>query len=112
MGNPSEGKLIRIFIDEADKYKGKPLYEEIIRLAKEELLAGATAIKGFMGFGLKHHMHTSKFLRLSDNLPIIIEIIDTEEKINLFLPKLEGIVKEGLITTEKANIVILHPEIE
>jgi len=111
MGMSQEGQLLRIFIDEADKHKGKPLYEEIIRFAKEQKMAGATAVKGFMGFGYKNHMHTSKFLRLSDNLPIIIEIVDTQDKINLFLPQLKEIIKEGLITTEKANVIMYRPEI-
>jgi uncharacterized protein len=103
---PAEGKLLRIFIGEADKYNGKPLYEEIVLLAKKNSLAGATAIKGFMGFGCKSHMHTTKLLRLSEDLPIIIEIVDSEEKISQFLPFLDDMVKEGLITIEKANVVM------
>ncbi|MDD5730984.1 MAG: DUF190 domain-containing protein [Candidatus Omnitrophica bacterium] len=103
---PAEGKLLRIFIGEADRWEGKPLYEEIILLAKKNSMAGATAIKGFMGFGCKSHMHTAKLLRLSEDLPIIIEIVDSEEKINAFLPFLDEMVKEGLITLEKANVVM------
>jgi len=103
---PAEGKLLRIFIGEADKWNGKPLYEEIILLAKKNALAGATAIKGFMGFGCKSHMHTAKLLRLSEDLPVIIEIVDSEEKIARFLPVLDEMVKEGLITIEKANVVM------
>ena len=103
---PADGKLLRIFIGEADKWNGKPLYEEIIFLAKRNSMAGATAIKGFMGFGCKSHMHTAKLLRLSEDLPIIIEIVDSEEKINQFLPFLDKMVKEGLITIEKANVVM------
>jgi hypothetical protein len=103
---PADGKLLRIFIGEADKYNGKPLYEEIILLAKKTKLAGATAIKGFMGFGCKSHMHTANLLRLSEDLPIIIEIVDSEEKINQFIPQLDVMVKEGLITLEKANVVM------
>jgi uncharacterized protein len=103
---PAEGKLLRIFIGEADKWKGKPLYEEIVLLAKKNSMAGATAIKGFMGFGCKSHMHTAKLLRLSEDLPIIIEIVDSEDKINNFLPFLDEMVKEGLITIEKANVVM------
>ncbi|MFA5059793.1 MAG: DUF190 domain-containing protein [Candidatus Omnitrophota bacterium] len=103
---PADGKLLRIFIGEADKWQGKPLYEEIIYLAKKEKMAGATAIKGFMGFGCKSHLHTAKLLRLSEDLPIIIEIVDSEEKINQFLPHLDEMVKEGLITLEKANVVM------
>ncbi len=103
---PADGKLLRIFIGEADKWNGKPLYEEIVLLAKKNSMAGATAIKGFMGFGCKSHMHTTKLLRLSEDLPIIIEIVDSEEKINRFLPFLDEMVKEGLITIEKANVVM------
>lgn len=103
---PTEGKLLRIFIGESDKWQGKPLYEEIIYLARKKGMAGATAIKGFMGFGCKSHMHTTKLLRLSEDLPIIIEIVDSEEKINQFIPSLDEMVKEGLITLEKANIIM------
>lgn len=103
---PADGKLLRIFIGEADKWNGKPLYEEIVLLAKKNGLAGATAIKGFMGFGCKSHMHTTKLLRLSEDLPVIIEIVDSEEKVNAFIPLLDAMVKEGLITLEKANVII------
>ena len=103
---PADGKLLRIFIGEADKWQGTPLYEEIILRAKKQGMAGATAIKGFMGFGCKSHMHTTKLLRLSEDLPVVIEIVDSEEKISAFLPQLDDIVKEGLITLEKANIVM------
>ena len=103
---PADGKLLRIFIGEADKWNGKPLYEEIIFLAKKNGLAGATAIKGFMGFGCKSHMHTTKLLRLSEDLPIVIEIVDSEDKIGQFVPLLDEMVKEGLITLEKANVLM------
>jgi len=103
---PADGKLLRVFIGEADRWQGKPLYEEIIRLARQEGMAGATAIKGFMGFGCKSHMHTAKILRLSEDLPIVVEMVDSEEKINGFLPRLDAMVKEGLITLEKANVIL------
>ncbi|MFA5357076.1 MAG: DUF190 domain-containing protein [Candidatus Omnitrophota bacterium] len=103
---PTEGKLLRIFIGEADKWNGKPLYEEIVFLAKKSGMAGATAIKGFLGFGRKSHMHTAKLLRMSEDLPIIIEIVDSEEKINQFIPQLDNMVKEGLITLEKAKVIM------
>ncbi|MDD5409487.1 MAG: DUF190 domain-containing protein [Candidatus Omnitrophica bacterium] len=103
---PADGKLLRIFIGEADRWDGKPLYEEIVLLAKKSGLAGATAIKGFMGFGCKSHMHTTKLLRLSEDLPIVIEIVDSEEKISQFIPQLDAMVKEGLITLEKANVIM------
>ena len=103
---PAEGKLLRIFVGETDKWNGKPLYEEIILLARKEGMAGATALKGFMGFGCKSHMHTAKLLRLSEDLPVVIEMVDSEEKINAFLPHLDGMVKEGLVTIEKANVIM------
>jgi len=107
---PSDGKLLRIFIGEADKWNGNPLYEEIVLLAKKQGMAGATALKGFMGFGCKSHMHTAKLLRLSEDLPVIIEIVDSEEKINLFIPQLDAMVLEGLITLEKANVVMYRAQ--
>ncbi len=107
---PAEGKLLRIFIGESNKWKGRPLYDEIIRLAKEKGMAGATAIKGFIGFGCKSHMHTAKLLRLSEDLPVIVEIVDSEEKINQFLPHLDEMVTEGLVTLEKASVVMYRAE--
>ena len=103
---PEDGKLLRVFIGEADKWEGVPLYEAIVHLAKREGLAGATVLRGMMGFGAKSTMHTAKILRLSEDLPIIIEIVDSEEKINKFLPRLDTMVKEGLVTLEKANVVM------
>ena len=107
---PEDGKLLRVFIGEADKWGGRPLYEAIVLLAKKEGMAGATAVKGFMGFGCKSHMHTTKILRLSEDLPIIIEIVDSEEKINKFIPRLDEMVKEGLITLEKVNVIVYRGE--
>ena len=103
---PEDGKLLRVFIGEADKWQGRPLYEAIVELAKHEKMAGATAIKGFMGFGCKSHMHTTKILELSENLPVIIEIVDSEERITAFLSRLDPMVKEGLVTLEKANVLL------
>ena len=103
---PADGKLLRIFIGEQYRWQGMPLYEAIVNLARKEKMAGATAIKGFMGFGCKSHMHTANLLRLSEDLPIIIEIVDSEEKISQFLPQLDAMVKEGLITLEKANVIM------
>ncbi|MFH0855670.1 MAG: DUF190 domain-containing protein [Candidatus Omnitrophota bacterium] len=107
---PADGKLLRIFIGEADKWNGKPLYEEIVLLAKKEGMAGATAIKGFMGFGCKSHMHTVNLLRLSEDLPVVIEIVDSEDKINKLIPQLDNMVKEGLITLEKANVIMYRAQ--
>lgn len=103
---PTDGKLLRIFLGEQDKWNGQPLYEAIIHLAKKEGMAGATALKGFMGFGAKSHLHTTKLLRLSEDLPIVIEMVDSEEKINRFLPHLDEMVQEGLITLEKAHVIL------
>lgn len=107
---PQDGKLLRVFIGERDQWKGKPLYEAIVLLARERKMAGATAVKGFSGFGRKSHMHTAKLLRLSEDLPIIIEIVDSEEKIEAFLPCLDEMVKDGLVTTEKVNVVMYRSE--
>ena len=107
---PKEGKLLRIFIGESDKWQGRPLHEEIIFLAKKEGMAGATALKGFIGFGAKSHMHTAKILRLSEDLPVVIEIVDSEEKINRFLPHLDTMVREGLITLEKATVILYRAD--
>ena len=107
---PADGKLLRIFIGEQDRWQGMPLHEAIVNLARKEKMAGATAIKGFMGFGCKSHMHTTKVLRLSEDLPIIIEIVDSEENINRFIPFLDEMVKEGLITLEKANVVMYRAD--
>lgn len=103
---PAEGKLLRIFIGEADKWQGQPLYEAIVLLAKKEGMAGATALKGFLGFGCKSHLHTTKLLRLSEDLPIVIEIVDGEEKIEKFLLLLDPMIKEGLVTLERANVIL------
>jgi hypothetical protein len=103
---PTDGKLLRIFIGEADRWNGRPLYEEIVLLARKEGMAGATVVKGSMGFGCKSRMHTTKLLELSSDLPVIIEIVDSEEKINGFIPRLDEMVKEGLVTLEKANVIM------
>jgi len=108
---PTDGKLLRIFIGEQDKWHGLPLSEAIVNLAKKEGMAGATVIKGNLGFGCKSHMHTTKILRLSEDLPIIIEMVDSEEKIEKFLPHLDEMVKEGLVTLEKANVVMYRADV-
>ncbi len=100
-----EGLLLRIFIGEADTYAGKPLYEQIVRKAKELNLAGATVQRGIMGFGANSRVHTNKFLRLSEDMPLVIEIADSPEYINLLLPFLDEVVGQGLITLEKVQIV-------
>ncbi len=102
---PENGMLLRIFIGESDTYKGKPLYEQIVIKARELNLAGATVTRGIMGFGADSRMHTAKILCLSEDLPIIIEIVDTEEKLNTLRPFLDQTVEEGLITMEKVTVV-------
>ena len=107
---PQDGKLLRIFIGEQDKWKGLPLYEAIVMLAREKKMAGATVVKGCMGFGCKSHMHTAKILRLSEDLPMVIEMVDSEEKITQFLPHLDEMVKEGLVTLERVNVIMYRAQ--
>ncbi len=102
---PQNGMLLRIFIGETDNYQGKPLYEQIVLKAKELHLAGATVIRGIMGFGAASRIHTAKILRLSEDLPIVIEIIDEESKIFQLMPFLDETVKDGLITMESVKII-------
>lgn len=101
---PEDGILLRIFIGESDHYDRKPLYEAIVNKAKELDLAGATVLRGIMGFGANSRMHTAKFLRLSDDLPLVVEVVDSEEYINRLLPFLDEAIGEGLITMEKVRI--------
>ncbi len=100
-----EGTLLRIFIGELDKWHHQPLYEAIVLKARERGLAGATVLRGPMGFGATSRLHTAKILRLSEDLPVIIEIVDKEEKINAFLPELDQMVGDGLVTLEKVRVI-------
>jgi PII-like signaling protein len=102
---PRDGQLLRIFIGESDRWQGLPLYEAIVQEARKRGLAGATVFKGFEGFGAHSRIHTARILRLSEDLPIVVEIVDTEEKIQGFLAVLDGMVKEGLATVEKATVI-------
>ena len=99
------GKLLRIFIGESDLYHHKPLYEAIVQRAREEGLAGATVLRGMEGFGKRSHLHTSRILRLSEDLPILIEIVDREDRVNAFLPIAEEMVGDGLITMENVQVI-------
>jgi PII-like signaling protein len=101
---PTEGELLRIFIGESDQHEGRPLYEWIVRQARAAGLAGATVLRGLEGFGAHSRLHTAKVLRLSTDLPIVVEIVDTPEKIEAFLPIVDGAVREGLATVEKVRI--------
>jgi len=103
---PSNGQLLRIFIGESDKHEGQPLYEWLVIKAKKQGLAGATVLRGLMGFGANSRIHTSKILRLSLDMPIVVEIVDTPEKIKTFLDSIETVVTEGLVTLEKAVVHI------
>ncbi len=102
---PPEASLLRIFIGENDKADGRPLYEVIVKRARERGIAGATAVRGFLGFGATSRIHTSKVLRLSEDLPVVVEIVDTADKIEAFLPELDEMVGDGLVTLEKVRVV-------
>jgi PII-like signaling protein len=103
---PKDAMLLRIFIGEGDELKGAPLYQKIVEKAREQKLAGATVLRGPLGFGKSSHLHTAKILRLSMDLPMIIEIVDTEEKIQGFLPHLDGMIQGGLVTLEKVQALM------
>ncbi len=98
------GRLLRIFMGENNQYEGKPLYEWIVLKAKEKGMAGATVLRGMMGFGANSRIHTTKILRLSEDLPVIVEIIDSQKKINEFIKLITPVINEGLVTLEKATI--------
>ena len=102
---PQQAVLLRIFIGEDDKFGGAPLYEAIVLKAREAHLAGATVLRGGMGFGHSSRLHTTKILRLSEDLPLVIEIVDSEEKINDFLPALDRMMSSGLVTLEKVQVL-------
>jgi len=106
---PKDGKLLRIFIGENDHYEGQPLYEWIVLKARERGLAGATVLRGLEGFGAHSRLHTPKILRLSSDLPIVVEIVDTEEKIESFLPVIDEAVGEGLATVERVEVRFYRP---
>ena len=102
---PREGQLLRIFIGESDRWAGRPLYEALVEEARKQGLAGATVFRGFEGFGAHSRIHTTRILRLSEDLPVLVEIVDSEERIQAFLPVLDEMVKEGLVTVEKATVI-------
>ena len=105
MSIPQDALLLRIFIGEDDKHEGRPLYQAIVEAARERHLAGATVLRGPLGFGKSSRLHTAKILRLSENLPLVIEIVDAKEKIEAFVEDLEGMVGGGLVTLEKVKVV-------
>jgi uncharacterized protein len=102
---PKDALLLRIFLGESDRWEHHPLYEAIVLKARELHLAGATVLRGPMGFGKTSHMHTAKILRLSTDLPLVIEIVDAKEKINEFLPVLDGMMGGGLVTLESVKVI-------
>jgi PII-like signaling protein len=105
MDIPEASRLLRIFIGESDRWEHQPLHEAIVLKARELHLAGATVLRGSMGYGKSSRLHTAKILRLSDDLPLIIEIVDSEERINAFLPVLEKMIGGGLVTLEEVRVL-------
>jgi PII-like signaling protein len=99
------GLLARIYIGESDTHNGRPLYEEIVRLLRDRGLAGATVLRGIEGFGAKAHLHTSRILRLSEDLPVLIEVVDQDDRVRAVLPELDALVADGLITLEPVEVI-------
>jgi len=102
---PEDGALLRIFLGESDRHGHQPLYEAIVLKARENGLAGATVLRGVMGFGKHSILHTTKILRLSEDLPMVIEIVDAPERIAAFLPDLDAMIGEGLVTLERVRLI-------
>lgn len=102
---PQEGMLLRVFVGETDRVHGKSLYEQIVLKARELGLAGATVLRGTMGFGASSRVHSAKILRLSEDLPIVIELVDTEENLNRLMPFIDENVTEGLVTMERVRVI-------
>jgi uncharacterized protein len=109
---PEDAVLLRIFIGESDRYQHKPLYEAIVLKARELELAGATVLRGPMGFGKSSHLHTAKILRLSMDLPIVIEIVETTQKVDAFLPVLDEMMGGGLVTLEKVKVIRYQEQVK
>ncbi len=105
MRSEGEAVLLRIFIGESDRWQGKPLYEAIVERVRRDGLAGATVLRGPMGFGRSSVLHTAKILRLSEDLPFVVEIVDAEDKIRAFLPELDALMGSGLVTLEKVQVI-------
>ncbi|MEW6235233.1 MAG: DUF190 domain-containing protein [Candidatus Omnitrophota bacterium] len=101
---PAEADLLRVFIGESDKFEGRPLYEAIVHEARKRGMAGATVLRGALGFGAHSRLHTAKILRLSEDLPMVVEIVDKPERIEEFLPKLDAMIDEGMVTIEKVRV--------
>jgi hypothetical protein len=101
-----QGYLVRIYIGESDQWHGRPLYQQIVELLRERGIAGATALRGIEGFGAKAHLHTTRILRLSEDLPVLIEAVDQEDRIRSILPELDAMVGDGLITLERVEVIV------
>ena len=102
---PEAAVLLRVFLGENDRHEGRPLHEAIVLKARELHLAGATVLRGSIGYGKSSRLHTTKILRLSEDLPLVIEIVDSEERIDAFLPALDGMIRGGLVTIEKVRVI-------
>ncbi|MEJ2254506.1 MAG: DUF190 domain-containing protein [Nitrospirota bacterium] len=102
---PSEAFLLRIFIGESDRVGGRPLHEVVVEEARKRGMSGATVLRGFLGFGANSRIHTTKVLRLSEDLPVVVEIVDSEQKVEAFLPELDTLIGEGLVTLEKVRVI-------
>ena len=109
MKPPEDAELLRIFIGESDKHGGRPLYEAIVEAARSRGLAGATVLRGVLGFGAHSRIHSAKVLRISEDLPILIEIVDKPDRIVAFLPLLDEMMDEGLVTLEKVRVTVYRP---
>jgi hypothetical protein len=107
---PEKAKLLRIFIGESDRYNGKPLYEAIVNLVRERSMAGATVLRGILGFGAHSRIHSAKILRLSEDLPIVVEIVDKAERIEAILPEIDEMIREGLATLEDIQVIFYRKE--
>lgn len=104
------GNLLRIFIGESDQAHGRPLYQVIVEKARERGLAGATVLRGIEGFGARSHLHTTRILRLSEDLPIVIEIVDSAENVEEFVPVVESLIGDGLVTVERVDVILYRGE--
>jgi uncharacterized protein len=103
---PENAELLRVFIGDSDRYRGKPLYEAIVEAARECHLAGATVLRGYLGYGAHSRIHTAKILRLSEDLPVVVEIVDEVEKIEAFLPVVDQMMAEGMVTVEPVKVMV------
>jgi uncharacterized protein len=109
MKRDAECVLLRVFIGEQDRHDGRPLYEAIVETARRQGLAGATVLRGVLGYGAHTRVHAAKILRLAEDLPLVVEIVDAAEKIDAFLPALDMMVREGLVTLEKVRVIAYRP---